>query len=188
MTSIAPISIASSTASNWLKEAQESLLASQNPGGLMGALQDSRNKPGSIKSFLTSSQNSAGNLALITQGAAQSAGNLAAQMASTAAQKRAADQIAMAEKLNPAPQVNYTPPQGLDPVIYFDDGSSVDTTGNIFTMANGTQIDTTTGLQVIDTSSIVNLANGAYLDTKNNIMTMSDGTRIDTVTGLVITA
>jgi hypothetical protein len=41
---------------------------------------------------------------------------------------------------------------------------------------------------VIDTSSIVNLANGAYLDTKNNIMTMSDGTRIDTVTGLVITA
>jgi hypothetical protein len=188
MTSIAPTSIASSTASNWLKEAQESLLASQNPGGLMGALQSSTNKPGSIKTFLTNSQNSAANLALITQSSAQSAGSLAAQMASTAAQKRAADRMALQQKLNPPPPTNYTPAQGLDPVIYFDDGSSIDTGSNIMTMANGTQIDTTTGLQVIDTSSIVNLANGAYLDTKNNIMTMSDGTRIDTVTGLVITA
>jgi YidC/Oxa1 family membrane protein insertase len=92
------------------------------------------------------------------------------------------------QKLNPPPPTNYTPAQGLEPVIYFEDGSSIDTGSNIMTMANGTQIDTTTGLQVIDTSSIVNLANGAYLDTKNNIMTMSDGTRIDTGTGLVITA
>jgi hypothetical protein len=188
MTSIAPTSIASSTASNWLKEAQESIAASENPGGLMGALQNATRKPGSIKTFLANSQSSATNLALITQSSAQSAGNLAAQMASTAQQKRAADQLALQQKLNPPPPTNYTPAQGLDPVIYFGDGSSIDTGSNIMTMSNGTQIDTTTGLQVIDTSSIVNLANGAYVDTKNNIMTMSDGTKIDTITGLVITA
>jgi len=55
------------------------------------------------------------------------------------------------------------------------------------TLSNGTQIDTTTGLQVIDTSAIINMANGAYLDTKNNILTLADGTRIDAVTGLKIT-
>jgi hypothetical protein len=184
---ISPINIASSTASNWLKEAQESIASSENPGGLMGALQSARNDPGSIKSFLANNQSTANNLSLITQGAAQSAGQLAAQMASDAAQKRAADQQALAEKLNPQQQ-NFTPPKGLDPMIYFKDGSFIDTSSNILTMANGTQIDITTGTQVIDTSSIISMANGAYLDTKNNVLTMSDGTKIDTVTGLKITA
>ena len=54
------------------------------------------------------------------------------------------------------------------------------------TTKNGKQIDITTGLEVIDTSSIMQLANGAYLDTKNNILTLPDGTKIDTVTGLKI--
>ena len=78
------------------------------------------------------------------------------------------------------------PTNVLDPVIYFPDGSTIDTNSNIMTMANGTQIDTTTGTKVIDTSSIMQLANGAYLDTQDNIMTMPDGTQIDTVTGLTI--
>ena len=64
---------------------------------------------------------------------------------------------------------------------------SFDTANNILTMSNGTQIDTTTGLQIIDTSSMISMANGAYLDTKNSILHMSDGTQIDTVTGLKIT-
>jgi hypothetical protein len=185
MTTIAPINIASSTATNWLKEAQDSLVAAENPGGLMGALQDAR-YPASIKNFLTKSQNSANNLALIAQNTQQSAGSLAAQMASAAAQKRAAEKLAFAQKLN-ATQTNYNPPATLDPFIYFDGGSSIDTANNILTLSNGTQIDTTTGLQVIDSSSIINMANGAYLDTKNNILTMADGTKIDTVTGLQIT-
>ena len=75
-------------------------------------------------------------------------------------------------KLNPL-QTNYTPPKGLDPVIYFEDGSSIDTTSNIMTMASGKQIDTTTGLEYHDPNSIISMANGAYLDTKNNILTMS---------------
>ncbi|HVR59252.1 MAG TPA: hypothetical protein VMT72_20765, partial [Pseudolabrys sp.] len=65
-------------------------------------------------------------------------------------------------------------------------GSSIDTNSNILTMANGTQIDTTTGLKVVDTSSIMQLANGAYLNTATNILTMADGTQIDTVTGLTV--
>jgi len=74
----------------------------------------------------------------------------------------------------------------LDPFIYFDDGSTIDTNSNILTMKDGTQIDITTGLKVVDTSSTMQLANGAYLDTKNNILTLPDGTQIDTVTGLKI--
>ena len=70
---------------------------------------------------------------------------------------------------------------------YFENGGSLDTSTNILTMANGKQIDTTTGLQYHEPGSIVSMANGAYLDTKNNILTMSDGTKIDTVTGLTIT-
>ena len=76
------------------------------------------------------------------------------------------------------------PENKLDPFIYFDDGSSIDTNNNILTTKDGKQIDITTGLEVIDTSSIMQLANGAYLDTKNNILTLPDGTRIDIVTGL----
>jgi hypothetical protein len=185
MATIAPINIASSTATNWLKEAQASLAAAENAGGLMGALQDAR-YPASIKNFLAKSQNVANGLSLIAQGALQNAGTLAAQMAIAAAQKRADEKNALNDKLN-ATQTNYNPPKELDPFIYFSDGSSIDTTSNIMTLANGTQIDTTTGLQVIDTSSIISMANGAYLDTKNNILTMSDGTKIDTVTGLIIT-
>ena len=94
---------------------------------------------------------------------------------------------ALAQKLNPQ-QTNYTPPAGLDSVIYFEDGTTIDTANNIMTLASGKQIDTTTGLEYHEPGSLVSLANGAYLDTKNNILTTADGTKIDTVTGLKITA
>ena len=53
-------------------------------------------------------------------------------------------------------------------------------------MANGSQIDTTTGLSYVDPSSIIQMANGAYLDTANNILHESDGSQIDANTGLPI--
>jgi hypothetical protein len=183
---IAAVNAASSTASNWLKEAQESLAASEVSGGMMGALQDARSGSYSIKAFLAKSQNNLYALAQIAQSSQLSAGQLTSQMAQAAAQKRYSEQVALAAKLNPV-QSNFNPPRELDPVIYFNDGSSIDTTSNIMTMSNGTQIDTTTGQTYIDPTSIVSMANGAYLDTKNNILTMSDGTKIDTVTGLKIT-
>jgi hypothetical protein len=178
--------IASATAPNWLKEAQESIAATENPGGLMGMLQDSR-YPASIKNFLAKSQATASNLALMAQSTTQAQSTLTLQMSDSAQQKLQQEKIAMLVKLNPQ-QSNFNPAKELDPFIYFDDGTSIDTANNIMTMSNGTQIDTTTGLQIIDHSSIISMANGAYLDTKNNILTMSDGTKIDTVTGLKVTA
>ncbi|WP_068014950.1 hypothetical protein [Rhodoplanes sp. Z2-YC6860] len=184
MAAVSPI--ASSTAPNWLKEAQESIAASESPGGLLGALQDAR-YPASIKNFLTKSQNAANNLSLISSSTAQSQNTLTQQMANTAAQKLMNERAALLQKMNPQ-QTNFTPPAGLDSFIYFQDGTSIDTQNNILTMANGTQIDTTTGLQVVDPKSIISMANGAYLNTSTNILTMADGTRIDTVTGLKVTA
>jgi hypothetical protein len=186
MPTVAPLSIASATASNWLKEAQESLAAAENPGGLLGTLQDARHTNGSIKSFLARSQNSAASLALISQSTAQAAFELIAQMAAHASEKRLEEQIALQQKFNPQ-QTNYNPPTTLDTFIYFKDGSFIDTENNILTKADGTKIDTTTGQKYIEPGSLIQMANGAYLDTKNNILTLADGTKIDTVTHLVIT-
>ena len=183
---IANVSAASSTSPNWLKEAQESLAASEAPGGMMGALQDARSGSSSIKTFLAKSQNNLYALAQIAQNAQTSSSALTVQMSQAAAKKRYDEQVALQVKLNPV-HANFTPPQGLEPVIYFEDGSSLDTTSNILTMSNGKQIDTTTGLEYHDPKDIVSMANGAYLDTKNNILTMSDGTKVDTITGLKIT-
>jgi hypothetical protein len=184
---IASVNAASSTATNWLKEAQENIAASANPGGLLGTLQDATQNPGSLKSFLAKSQNQAAALAMISSNSQTSSSALISQMAATAANKRMEERLALQAKFNPQ-QENFNPPKTLDPVIFFDDGLSLDTTTNIMTLANGTQIDTTTGLQVVDPASIIQMANGAYLNTSTNIMTLSDGTKIDTVTGLVVTA
>ena len=55
---VTPVNLASSTAPNWLKEAQESLAAAAHPGGLLGTLQGAaKNKLGTIKTFLANSQN-----------------------------------------------------------------------------------------------------------------------------------
>ena len=182
---IASINIASATGVNWLKEAQEAADVAANPGGMMGALQDSK-YPGSIDNFLTKSQKTMANFAQISASTQSSSATLALQMADAAQAKRLQEKLALQQKLNPK-QTNYNPPTELDPVIYFEDGTNIDTTNNIMTMQNGTQIDITTGQEVVDLSSIVNFANGAYLDTKKNIMTLADGTKIDTVTGLHIT-
>ena len=184
---IASINAASSTSSNWLKEAQDAIASAESSGGMMGTLQNaSHSDPGSLKTFLANSQNTANNLALISQSTATSAGALAIQMSDAAAQQRQNELAARAQALNPQ-ETNFTPPAGLDPVIYFEDGTSIDTTTNIMTLASGKQIDTTTGLEYHDPATIVSMANGAYLDTKNNILTKADGTKVDTVTGLKIT-
>ena len=153
---------------------------------MMGALQDARYSSGSIKTFLAKSQNTMYSLAQIAQSNRTSVGALAAQMSSAAAQKRYAEQVALMAKLNPV-HSNFNPPRELDPFIYFEDGSSIDTDRNILTMSNGKQIDTITGLKYHDPKSIISMVNDAYLDTQNNILTMADGTGIDTITGLTIT-
>jgi hypothetical protein len=184
---IASINIASATGTNWLKEAQQSIADSASPGGLLGSLQDATAaNPGSIRTFLAKSQNNMNAFAQIAQSSQSAAGALASQMSAAANQKLREERIALAQKMNPQ-QTNYTPPAELDPVIYFEDGTMIDTASNIMTLVSGKQIDTITGLEYHEPGSLISMANGAYLDTKNNILTMGDGTKIDTVTGLQIT-
>jgi hypothetical protein len=186
MTAIPGINIASSTSSNWLAEAQTALQATD--GGMMGALQTATTgADGSIRSFLATSQNNANAFASIAQSSVQAAGQFYAQMAATEGQQAAQDRQAKEAALfNPPAQTNFTPPKELDPVVYYDDGSSLDTTSNIMTLSNGSQIDITTGLPYVDPKSIITMANGAYLDTANNILHEADGTRVDATTGLAL--
>ena len=192
MSAIPTISIASSTSTNWLSEAQSAIQASESSDGMMGALQTASigdNSNGSISSFLAKSQSDADAFASIEQSSVQAAGQFYAQLAASEGQKAAADRAAQeAALLNPPPQTNYTPPLQLDPVIYNSDGSTLDTTSNIMTLSNGTQIDITTGLKYVDPSSIIQMANGAYLDTNVNILHESDGTAVDATTGIKVTA
>ena len=155
----------------------------------MGALQSSSqdNQPGSIASFLTQSQAEADNLASIMQSAVQNAGQLASQEAQAEGQQAAQDRLAQEQALlNPASQTNFTPPVQLNPIEYYADGSSLDTTSNILTLSNGNQVDITTGLPYVDQTSLIYMANGAYLNTATNILTEPDGTQLDGSTGLKV--
>jgi hypothetical protein len=176
---------AGSAAPNWLAGAVSAIQNQANEGGLLGML-DSAGGDGSINSFLSQSSKTAGNFALISQNNVTNASSLYAQIASQNLQDQNAQKLQDALNELSATQQQVQPKNVLDPVIYFADGSTIDTNSNILTMANGTQIDTTTGLKVVDTSSLIQMANGSYLDTANNILTMPDGTEIDTVTGLKI--
>jgi hypothetical protein len=154
---------------------------------MLGALQSTKYAPGSIKGYLYRSYTNANSLSLIAQTGTQATSELAAQMADAAIQKRAAERLSQALALSKT-QTNYTPPRQLDPVIYFSNGSSLDTSSNVLTRSDGVQIDVATGKVHVDEQYVIRMANGAYLDTKNNILTSPDGTRIDTISGLVITA
>src|ERR1041385_3534178 len=88
MTAIPGISIASSTSSNWLAEAQTALQATD--GGMMGALQTATSGPdGSIKSFLATSQSNADAIASSEQSSVRPAGQFYAQLAATEGQRAA---------------------------------------------------------------------------------------------------
>ena len=176
---------AQSAMPNWLAPTITAIKNQANEGGLLGML-DSAGGDGSISSFLSRSQATAGNFASISQNSISNASSLVAQIASQNLQDANSKKLQDALASLSATQQMVQAQNVLDPVIYFQDGSNIDTNSNILTMANGTQIDTTTGLKVVDTSSIMQLANGAYLNTATNILTMADGTQIDTVTGLTV--
>jgi len=170
--------------SDWLADTYTAIQNSKSSGGLLGMLDNARSNNGSLRSFVQTSMSAANAFAMISQNTASSAGSLYAQMASQRDKEADAKKLQDALDALSASKQMVQPENKLDPFIYFDDGSSIDTNSNILTTKDGKQIDITTGLEVIDTSSIMQLANGAYLDTKNNILTLPDGTKIDTVTGL----
>ena len=120
---------------------------SQSPAGILGALANSGNG-GTISSFLSSGTTFANNFATIAQTSVTNAGSLYAQIASdnqkTAAQQKTQEAL---DALNAA-QNMVKPGSNLDAVIYLGDGVTIDTTSNIMTMTDGTQIDITTGSEL----------------------------------------
>jgi hypothetical protein len=181
----ASIFLGADSASSWLNDALSSIQNQGNAGGLLGMLQNSGGD-GSISSFLGSSGKTANQFALISQNSVTNTSSLVAQIAAQNAQQTNQQKLQDAINALSASQQTVQPTNVLDPIIFFANGSTLDTNSNVLTRSDGTQIDTTTGTEVIDTSSTIQMANGAYLDTKNNILTMPDGSKIDTVTGLKI--
>lgn len=158
--------------------------ASGQSSGMMGALQGSKKyRLGSLKGYLASQASGAVALSTIAQTGVTDRTTLAMQQNDAAMMKRVAERMALQKKMNPP---SPPPPPKLDSMIYFKDGSTLDTVNNVITMVNGKKIDAITGTDWIDPKSIVNLANGSYLNTATNILTLPNGTKIDTVTGLVI--
>ncbi|MGB7576956.1 MAG: hypothetical protein WBM16_03575 [Pseudolabrys sp.] len=187
MTSIsqATLFLSADRANSWLGDALSSIQNQNNAGGLLGMLQHSGGD-GSISSFLGSSATTASQFALISQNSVTNTSSLVAQIAAQNAQQTNAQQLQDAIDALSASKQMVQSQNVLDPTIFFADGSTLDTNSHILIRSDGTQLETTTGAKVIDTSSMIQMANGAYLDTANNILTMPDGTEIDTVTGLKI--
>jgi len=177
-----------SSKSDWLSSAQAAINASQNQAGIMGALNSlsQTGGRGSIGSFLSSSKTFAGNFATISQTTVSKYGSYYAQLASQNQQKAARAALKKALEALSASQNKVKPKNTLPSYMYLGDGSSLDTNKGILTRKDGTQIDITTGAEVVNPADIVQMGNGSYLNTATNIMTLSDGTKIDTVTGLKV--
>ncbi len=170
--------------SNWVADTMTAIKNSQSSGGILGALETASS--GST-SFISQSKTYANNFATISQGGVSSATTFYTQLAAQNIKdhnakilQKTLDALQASQKMVKAKNV-------LNPVIYFKDGTTIDTTSNIMTKPDGTQYDITTGAKYLDPNKVIQLGGGAYVDTQNNILVMADGTQIDTVTGLKIT-
>jgi hypothetical protein len=169
--------------SGWLSDTFNAIDNSMSSDGIMGALQNSKNDTGSVRTALQNNAINSNAFMTIASSTTQAMFDFTFKQAQAALEKRAQQQIARNLALQPSqPKVQAK----LEPMIFFENGSTLDTVNNILTMSDGSQLDATTGLDYVAPESLVQFGNGSYLNTKTNIMTMSDGTRIDTVTGLKI--
>lgn len=171
-----------SSGSNWIADTMTAIKDSENPGGVLGMLQNAGD--GSVKSFLSATSAFASNLATIAQSSVTNSSSFYAQLASQAIQKRNDEKLQQAMADLQRTQSMVQPKNVLDTYIYFDNGSTLNTESNVLTLSDGTQIDAITGAKVIDPENVIQMPNGSWLDTKNNILTTADGTQYDTVTGL----
>ena len=170
--------------SNWIGDTIAAIKSQATQGGILGALATSHD--GSVSSFLGQGATIANNFALISQGSVSNSSAFYAQLASQNQQQRAQEVLKKTLEALSQSRNQVQPENVLDPVIFFSDGTTIDTESNIMTKPDGTQYDTTTGALYVDPSAIIQLANGAYLNTQTNILTLADGTQIDTVTGLKV--
>jgi hypothetical protein len=186
-TSSALLGATAAGATDWVADTMANIKASEQQGGLLGMLSAAASNSGNVTTdFLKNSVNTANMFATITQGSTTSYSALLAKQVQARQQEEQQKQLADAMAALQQTQSMVQPTNTLDPYIYLSDGSSIDTTNNIMTMANGDQFDITTGAKYVDPSNIIQMANGSYLDTKNNILTMADGTQLDSVSGLKI--
>jgi hypothetical protein len=173
-------------AGTWISTVWDAGKSATESTGMMGAMQSAsskKNAPGSLASFFASQQSNALALSSIAQTSVTSVTALAIEAADIALQKRTAERQAQLAKQN-TPAIPTEPL--LDPMVYFENGSVLDTQSNILTLSSGKKIDIITGADWVDPASIINFANGSYLDTANNILTMANGTKINTITGLIV--
>ena len=171
--------------SGWLADTYTAIKNSQNAGGLIGMLDNARGD-NSLKSYLKRTQAASNGFALIAQSGVANAGAFYSQLAQSGQQKLANERLEQAFKDLERTKNMVQKGNVLDPIIFFANGSTLNTTSNILTMTDGKQYNSITGAEYVDPTYIIQMANGAYLDTKNNVLTMSDGTKIDTVTGLKV--
>ncbi len=170
----------SPTMSDWIAPTMSAIQASKKSGGMLGAL-EAASKGGS-QSFL----DAANSFALIAQSGVSSSTSFYTQLAAQAQQEREEKVLAKVFKELEQSHNMVKEKNVLDPVIYFADGSTLDTNSNIMTMVSGKQYDTVTGAEYFDPAFIVQMDNGSFLNTQTNVLTMPDGTQIDTVTGLKV--
>lgn len=179
---------AAANSTDWISGAYAAI-NTKSSGGILGALDTASktNNPGSIKNFLKNSQAGANAFANIAGNNLTSQSSFIAQIAAQQLQKAADAKMQKAfDDLNAAKSMVQAG-NVLDPTVYFENGSYLDTTNNILTLTSGKQVDTTTGLEYVDPANRLDVGNGAWINTKTNVMTMSNGARIDIVTGLKVT-
>lgn len=169
----------SPTMSDWIAPTMSAIQSSKKSGGMLGALEASR-KGG--RSFV----DAANSFALIAQSGVSSSTSFYTQLAAQAQQEREQKMLAKVFKELEQSHNMVKEKNVLDPVIYFADGSTLDTNSNIMTTVSGKQYDTVTGAEYFDPAFIVQMADGSFLNTQTNVLTMADGTQIDTVTGLKV--
>lgn len=175
----------SSKGPDWIANTITAIKNSRNSAGILGALANS-GSAGSLSSFLGRSTAFANNFATIAQTNVTNYGSYYAQLASANERERANAKVKEALEALSASQNKVKPKNTLPSFLYIGDGTSLDTDNGILTRSDGTQIDITTGVEIVDPANIIQMGNGSYLNTQTNILTLSDGTKIDTITGLKV--
>jgi hypothetical protein len=171
---------------SWISTVWDAGKSATESTGMMGALQSATSKsrkPGSIAAYMAGQQSNALALATIAQTGVTNVTQLSIQAGDLAMQKRMQDRMLQAQKHN-VPMIPAAPLG--DSMMYFENGSVLDTANNILTLPNGKKIDSITGADWVDPKSIVQMGNGSYLNTATNILTMANGTKINTLNGLIV--
>ena len=116
--------------SGWLADTYTAIKNSQNAGGLIGMLDNARGD-NSLKSYLKRTQAASNGFALIAQSGVANAGAFYSQLAQSGQQKLANERLEQAFKDLERTKNMVQKGNVLDPIIFFANGSTLDTNRNI---------------------------------------------------------